>query len=699
MAFKSKKVRRQSIRSAGRGLRRWHGHVSPLLIDDAPSWVICGPEVPVRVAAETPNACSLVSNRSLQQGKTGNASQYVTRNQAIKKLQLRLSEFRRLCILKGIHPRDPKKKTQGHHKTYYHVKDIAFLLHEPMLKKIREIAAHEKKIKRALAKKNRSLAKKISSRRPEYRLDHLVKERYPSLMDALRDLDDPLAMVHLFAVLPSDLTKGIPADRVQLSRRLALEWQAYVVASHTLRKSFVSVKGFYYQAEIKGQTVTWMVPHQVSQVLPPDVDFKVMMTFLEFYQSTLQFVMFSLYAEMGIQYPPNVDDAVDEAGILSIGNTAKMIEEVRRGEAGGVAVRKIQGKIQDLEKEIQEMDHGRGEDDEGDDDQLPELDVGSDDDDDHDDNEGESESESGSDAISDSDSDDDPDDEDIPVHRASSPDHDEHEASGIVPSANATNPSLVGGAVDVADEESICSTLFDGMKFFLGREVPREQLSLVIQSFGGVVGWDGEGSPYEEGDARITHQVIDRPKPLVKHENRLFVQPQWVFDSTNARVLVNAAKYAPGITPPPHLSPFVQPEEDDHIPEYAKEIQELKDAAQRARLKAAGEAVEDEFLGRAQDENDAETRNQASLADMEQQHADELAKELAESGAVSKTKAGPTKRSRQKVDESLDDEAAMASHLMTRKVKRAYQKAMQEKAAKRAKSARLGSRATALKTK
>ena len=183
----------------------------------------------------------------------------MTRNQAIKKLQLRLSEFRRLCILKGIHPRDPKKKTQGHHKTYYHVKDIAFLLHEPMLKKIREIAAHEKKIKRALAKKNRALAKKISSRRPEYRLDHLVKERYPSLMDALRDLDDPLAMVHLFAVLPSDQTKGIPAERVQLSRRLALEWQAYVVASHTLRKSFVSVKGFYYQAEIKGQTVTWMV--------------------------------------------------------------------------------------------------------------------------------------------------------------------------------------------------------------------------------------------------------------------------------------------------------------------------------------------------------------------------------------------------------------------------------------------------------
>jgi len=634
------------------------------------------------------------------QGQAGNAVQYITRNQALKKLQLTLSEFRRLCILKGIHPREPKKKTQGAHKTYYHVKDIGFLLHEPLLNKIREIASHEKKIKRALAKKNRPLAHRISSRRPEYRLDHLVKERYPSLVDALRDLDDPLTLVHLFAVLPADATKNIPSDKVQLSRRLALEWQAYVVASHTLRKSFVSLKGFYYQAEIKGQLVTWMVPHLVSQVLPNDVDFKVMLTFLELYQSTLQFVMFSLYHEMGIAYPLKVDDDIDcaGAGAITLASSSNIISQVEESQKSNARVEAMTSKIAKLEEEIKAMDgpskprDEKADEDSIDDDEMSDygedvmIDGAEEESEEQKSSSDEGEEESGS-------SEDEDPENNVDIEPAPS---EVDKKKMQQPGSSSVDPSLVGGASDVADEGEICSSLFRGLKFFLGREVPKEQLSLVIRSFGGAVGWDGEGSPFEETDAGITHHVIDRPKPLREHNDRIFVQPQWVFDSANAQVLVLCNKYAPGKVPPPHLSPFVKPGEDDYIPEYAKEVQALKDAAQRLRQQAAGKAVDDEFLGRMQEGNAMD--KQADLEKIEERHAQELAQELR---AVGKAVSPPTpssKKNKPKENEK-EEEDQMKDIMMTRKVKRAYQRAMQEKAAKRAKSARLEKRAASLKNK
>ncbi len=74
-------------------------------------------------------------------------------------------------------------------------------------------------------------------------------------------------------------------------------------------------------------------------------------------------------------------------------------------------------------------------------------------------------------------------------------------------------------------------------------------------------------------------QVVDRPTQGHLFLSRQYVQPQWVLDSANFRVLANAELYAPGKHPPPHLSPFVSYDEDGYVPEYAKAMLKLQVAA------------------------------------------------------------------------------------------------------------------------
>ena len=67
----------------------------------------------------------------------------------------------------------------------------------------------------------------------------------------------------LFATLPA--TDKIKKEHVAKCQRLSAEFQHYVMVSKSLRKTFLSIKGIYYQAEIKGQEITWIVPYQFSQ--------------------------------------------------------------------------------------------------------------------------------------------------------------------------------------------------------------------------------------------------------------------------------------------------------------------------------------------------------------------------------------------------------------------------------------------------
>merc|ERR1711865_528102 len=87
----------------------------------------------------TRRSSSMVQNARSKKGKTGAAAQYMTRNQALKKLQVSLPDFRRLCILKGVYPREPSKKAHGKDKVYYYAKDILWLSHERVLGTFREL--------------------------------------------------------------------------------------------------------------------------------------------------------------------------------------------------------------------------------------------------------------------------------------------------------------------------------------------------------------------------------------------------------------------------------------------------------------------------------------------------------------------------------------------------------------------------------
>lgn len=148
--------------------------------------------------------------------------------------------------------------------------------------------------------------KRYLSNHPTLKLDHIVKERYPTFIDALRDLDDCLTLCFLFSTFPS--LKHIPRDQSLLCRRLTIEFLHAVIAAKALRKVFVSIKGYYYQAEIKGQVITWIVPHHFSfePQAKNDVDFKMMSIFVEFYITMLGFVNFRLYHTLNLYYPPKL---------------------------------------------------------------------------------------------------------------------------------------------------------------------------------------------------------------------------------------------------------------------------------------------------------------------------------------------------------------------------------------------------------
>nr|GEY07802.1 pescadillo homolog [Tanacetum cinerariifolium] len=95
----------------------------------------------------------------------------------------------------------------------------------------------------------------------------------------------------------------------------------------------------------------------------------------------------------------------------------------------------------------------------------------------------------------------------------------------------------------------------------------------------GVVSWEGDGALFEESNHDINYQIVDRPTQSRKYISRDYIQPQWVFDCMNARIILTTKDNMVGKVPPPHLSPIFYNEIEGYVPEYADTIKRLQAAA------------------------------------------------------------------------------------------------------------------------
>ncbi|VVC32348.1 Hypothetical protein CINCED_3A023727 [Cinara cedri] len=327
----------------------------------------------------------------------------------------------------------------------------------------------------------KDLIKRYANTVPRITIDHIVKERYPTFIDALRDMDDALTICCLFATFPK--LKSIPTHLIALCRRLTIEFMHVCIAARALRKVFISIKGIYFQVEIKGQAITWVIPHNYPHEpqKKQEVDFYTMSTFADFYSTALGFVNFRLYHNLNLYYPPRLGSYTAEA------IEDEMLEENETSDRVAALNLPLLKTAEDVEDPAE-----------------AELNL------------------------------------------------DTFAADG--------NEEKAEEARKEYEKVRKLKNLFEGLKIFLNREVPREPLVFALRCFGAKVSWDvttfPEGATFPETDETITHQIVDRPDLEKKFISRYYIQPQWVFDCVNARELLPVEKYFIGTPLPPHLSPF-----------------------------------------------------------------------------------------------------------------------------------------------
>jgi pescadillo protein len=572
---------------------------------------------------------------------------FIGRSKALKMLQVTIKDFRRLCILKGIYPREPRGRVPGKKKgqTFYHIKDIRAIAHEPILEKFRDFRSFMKKIRRAAGRNESDEAARKNAVCPSYTLHHLVRERYPRFVDALSDLDDALTLTYLFAALPS--TTAIKAKMGGKAKSLAAAWGAYCSTAGCITKSFISVKGVYLEATIRGTEVRWVVPHSFTQFMPEDVDYKVMATFFEFYETLLNFVLFKLHSDLGVRYPlPEIDNGGEVKGSTTfiLGANLRSLNQAMTSTEGAITNVISETLAEDNDYESRDKSSAEKKKDR----QLIKTVGEALDNIEEDENEGDDEDEEAGVDIA------------GPLKVALETMEEEKVRS-----------SIPTGDTQLDEEAVKRRRLFAGFTFFFSREIPRGYLELITLSYGAKVGWEGPNSPITAKDASITHHIVDRPKLLSSYDSlpksREYVQPQWILDCANFMFVLPIEKYGVGKPLPPHLSPWVDDDEEGYKPAYAEEIERLKrgevienDVGENEDSASFDKVDEEDEVG-AEDEDDDEDEQSEEELD------DEVDKKK-KNEEIKKKKA----RAKKKLEEEEKEAHELAKSMMSRKAAHLY---------------------------
>jgi len=223
-------------------------------------------------------------------------------------------------------------------------------------------------------------------------------------------------------------------------------------------------------------------------------------------------------------------------------------------------------------------------------------------------------------------------------------------------------------AFSMVDQNSALRTLFSDHVVFLSREAPRNSLGFVLRAFGvRAIGWDSSvagGSLFPESDPRITLQICDRPTLAKRILNRVYVQPQWVYDSLNAGKLQETSLYGMGEKLPPHLSPFVSHTGEAYVAVEAAQFSGERVIDNDADVEDADDTVVEDDNEVMQREYDAETAGIPSTGFKEP-----------------KKKPEPKRmQKRKKVAEEQEqhDQAVMVKMMMSKKKQKLYKRVKRE---------------------